>query len=756
MVNLLADGGEMTVSRPLASYVWGSWEVELPEGAVTQGEDKRVKRGFAAKLNEAEPALFERAFVRTDVNINVPRRASTVEESLDTAAKKTAGNVFFERDISESGLGMFVPNKDFQVGDLVNVLIWGKKLQLIVTSIEMVTRAANRTGWRVHVGGQMISDLKRLGKKSFDVERAIEEERRQRIGAEASLRSGVNSAHSIAASAASKADDATSKANTAVSKANTAESKADEAKTTVAQALSSAANFTAEARKYSEQAATASSQAAGYSDQALQHSQTARVHAQAAANSSSQAAGHSSAASAASEQARSHSEASRDYSSAAASESQNANAYSEAAAQAKTDAETARSKAEQARAGAETARSKAEIARSQAEIARSQAERSRSKAETARSEAETARFDAETARSKAETARSQAESERSKAETARSQAESERSKAEQARNDAEAKRSAAETARSQAESERSKAETARIKSETERVKANTARLQADIAREKAIESVKQQHATFRSFQAQRDAFQDEMINGIREVQKAIGQTHAKHLFISFKSSTSSGNVFVEDDKVKVEINKSGNVIVTGKGRWVGEIWVNARSKPSSGEAKQEAHKLAVPASNGSRVFMPFTMKMAHDRNGGSYIEIMYITKPLMALSESANYSTVVDIPRNQWTTVASGIKNVNHEGGHMTVRANWKAATYTDTYGVRLVSNGTPIETLSEDGIGPVFPWGNGDVTQSMLVSIPAGQSFSYSVQVYSSAPEVSQRRVRTMHNGYVMVEDNK
>ena len=714
MVNLLADGGEMTVSRPLASYVWGSWEVELPEGAVTQGEDKRVKRGFAAKLNEAEPALFERAFVRTDVNINVPRRASTVEESLDTAAKKTAGNVFFERDISESGLGMFVPNKDFQVGDLVNVLIWGKKLQLIVTSIEMVTRAANRTGWRVHVGGQMISDLKRLGKKSFDVERAIEEERRQRIGAEASLRSGVNSAHSIAASAASKADDATSKANTAVSKANTAESKADEAKTTVAQALSSAANFTAEARKYSEQAATASSQAAGYSDQALQHSQTARVHAQAAANSSSQAAGHSSAASAASEQARSHSEASRDYSSAAASESQNANAYSEAAAQAKTDAETARSKAEQARAGAETARSKAEIARSQAEIARSQAERSRSKAETARSEAETARFDAETARSKAE------------------------------------------TARSQAESERSKAETARIKSETERVKANTARLQADIAREKAIESVKQQHATFRSFQAQRDAFQDEMINGIREVQKAIGQTHAKHLFISFKSSTSSGNVFVEDDKVKVEINKSGNVIVTGKGRWVGEIWVNARSKPSSGEAKQEAHKLAVPASNGSRVFMPFTMKMAHDRNGGSYIEIMYITKPLMALSESANYSTVVDIPRNQWTTVASGIKNVNHEGGHMTVRANWKAATYTDTYGVRLVSNGTPIETLSEDGIGPVFPWGNGDVTQSMLVSIPAGQSFSYSVQVYSSAPEVSQRRVRTMHNGYVMVEDNK
>ena len=204
---LIADGGEMTVLRDLAAFSYGRWSVDWPESVP---EEQRPELpddrdfGYASKLKQ-DPGVFGRRFVRADVTIKaqdfdeagkpIPFSGeSDVEETLDDAAKRTDGDVFFEREITRAGLGALVPRVDFDVDSVVPVLIWGKTIPSPVTSIEDVVEQGAVVDYRVHVGGQLLQDDAARERANREIEATIAQERRERVKAVSKERKARKSA----------------------------------------------------------------------------------------------------------------------------------------------------------------------------------------------------------------------------------------------------------------------------------------------------------------------------------------------------------------------------------------------------------------------------------------------------------------------------------------------------------------------------------------------------------------------------------
>ena len=236
---LIADGGQVTFLRDLAAYSWGKWAVEWPE---TVPEDQRPKPtkddrdfGYVAKLGK-NPGRMGRRFTRSDVSITAAEYTaegkpiqhsgfSDVEDVLDAAQKRVGSDVFIERDITRAGLNGNVPYVDFDVDDVVPVLIWGKTLNLPVTSIQEVTQEGAVIDWQIHVGGELISNDLARERANQDIERAIAQERRERQDAVSTVDSKASSAVSTADSANAKSDQALKAATDAD---GTIQSKLDE------------------------------------------------------------------------------------------------------------------------------------------------------------------------------------------------------------------------------------------------------------------------------------------------------------------------------------------------------------------------------------------------------------------------------------------------------------------------------------------------------------------------------------------------
>lgn len=214
MYPLVADGGEVTVLRDLAAFSYGSWSVDWPESVP---EDQRPELpddrdfGYALKLKEP-PGRMGRRFVRANVSITAQdfdnegqpapfSGESDVEQVLEEAAERVDGDVFFEREITRAGLGALVPRVDFDVDDVVPVLIWGKTIMSPVTSIEDVAEAGAVVDYRVHVGGQLLRDDAARERANREVERTIAQERRERVESVAKERKARKAAVSAESSA---------------------------------------------------------------------------------------------------------------------------------------------------------------------------------------------------------------------------------------------------------------------------------------------------------------------------------------------------------------------------------------------------------------------------------------------------------------------------------------------------------------------------------------------------------------------------
>lgn len=177
-VVLVADGGEMTVGRQLATYTFGQFQTILPDGEEQVESDSRLQNGYIYRPDNPPSGRFDVGFVRADVSIDLGAQTSDLEDVIDTAQKRVAGEVYFEREISGPGLGRYRGGVDFEISDLVWVEIWGKRLQLPVTSIEDYFDSGALSE-RVHVGGQIISDFAQLKRHNDGLLQQIQNERAQ-------------------------------------------------------------------------------------------------------------------------------------------------------------------------------------------------------------------------------------------------------------------------------------------------------------------------------------------------------------------------------------------------------------------------------------------------------------------------------------------------------------------------------------------------------------------------------------------------
>lgn len=216
----VADAANVTVLRSVASTAFGKYELQVPEGIKIEDIHSFAapgnELGYVAGLTGERVSGMMRRFVRADVSVTAANESdpswvpdSNVDQVLREAEQRVSGDFFLESDITLAGLGPWTPFVDFQVGDTANVEIWGRVVQLPVTRIEPVVSDHSVVDFRVHVGGQLVSDEDARLAENETIRRALVEDRRDLAG----LKSQVSKAVKDSSEAKVTADEAKQKAD---------------------------------------------------------------------------------------------------------------------------------------------------------------------------------------------------------------------------------------------------------------------------------------------------------------------------------------------------------------------------------------------------------------------------------------------------------------------------------------------------------------------------------------------------------------
>ncbi|AEX40899.1 immunity-specific protein Beta371 [Corynebacterium diphtheriae 31A] len=208
----------MTVGRRQATYVYGSFDVRLPEGREQADVEKRLQNGYIYRPDKPAAGRFDVSFVRADATVDLTAQTSDLETQIEAAQLRTEGDIFFERDITDSGTGRYRPGIDIKRGDIVDVLIWGQILPLPITRWEMISDDTTSVGWRWHVGGAMIEDSEALRSHNDQLLQQIAQEKRQMAKSIGAVSQQAASAGTAAAKADGKAAAAQETAEDALEK----------------------------------------------------------------------------------------------------------------------------------------------------------------------------------------------------------------------------------------------------------------------------------------------------------------------------------------------------------------------------------------------------------------------------------------------------------------------------------------------------------------------------------------------------------
>lgn len=259
MYPIVADGGEMTVLRSLASDVYGKYDVAWPDNVPEEIRPKLPDDrafGYASRLGE-DRGRMGRRFIRTDISVQAAEYGpngmlpytgySDVEATLDAAAKKTSGDVFFGREFTREHLGSLEPWVDFKVGDKIPVEIWGKLLEPTVVSIEAVTDHGAVIDWRVRAGDTLLKDDEARERTLRDLERDMAQEIRERQSDVAKVRQTANAAKR-------EAGEAKQDAGEAKEAASNAERALADAKGIIQRSLAASTASTAQGHSFAQQA----------------------------------------------------------------------------------------------------------------------------------------------------------------------------------------------------------------------------------------------------------------------------------------------------------------------------------------------------------------------------------------------------------------------------------------------------------------------------------------------------------------------
>ncbi|MCG7239563.1 hypothetical protein [Corynebacterium minutissimum] len=168
---------DVTVSRQVASLVYGRFQVVVPDDAEPT-RDERYEDGYVYRPKTRPQGRFDLGFVRSDVTIDMNTQISDLEMVVDAAQTRAEGAVFVQQDLSGPGLSGYVPGVDFNVGDLVGLRLFkdAGPIELPVTSVTLLSEAE---GWESHVGGAQVDDAVARRKHNSEILRAVDAERRR-------------------------------------------------------------------------------------------------------------------------------------------------------------------------------------------------------------------------------------------------------------------------------------------------------------------------------------------------------------------------------------------------------------------------------------------------------------------------------------------------------------------------------------------------------------------------------------------------
>lgn len=244
MYTLIADGGDLTAGRRTASYVYGDWNVSVPDGDEQLKLDEKLGDGFVLKINNGRRlGRMDHTFVKEDVSIDMESKTTDLEAVVEDALGRTSGDVYFQRDIDGVGLNGTVPLRDYNIGDSVRVVRWGKAIPTIVTGIRVSTDKADRCGYTVHVGGELIKNRRLSTKLSDELRRQIAREL-------VDVRNDVGESNRTARRAVTTAGNAVTTAKSADTKATGAVTTANAANTTAKEALNRVADAEGKVQGY--------------------------------------------------------------------------------------------------------------------------------------------------------------------------------------------------------------------------------------------------------------------------------------------------------------------------------------------------------------------------------------------------------------------------------------------------------------------------------------------------------------------------
>ena len=233
----VADSATVTVMRPLASSVFGEYNLTIPEGLSIEDfyalSAPDNKLGYVGRLSPRRVGGLARRFMRADVAVTTVNPHdpawipdSNVDKTLTEAAKRVASDFFLESDITRAGLGTWREFEDFTVGDRVDVEIFGQMVRLPVTRIEPTVSDFSATDVVVHVGGQLVDDKAARLAENASIQKAVLQDQKELAG----LKTQVAAAQSSADKAQAAAGEADDKAQAAAGEAGQAQSAADAAR----------------------------------------------------------------------------------------------------------------------------------------------------------------------------------------------------------------------------------------------------------------------------------------------------------------------------------------------------------------------------------------------------------------------------------------------------------------------------------------------------------------------------------------------
>lgn len=170
---------EFIVTYPTATRLYGAWSVTYPDGT-SLSEDQRKRSVYVYALkNDLGNGFFIQAFLKSDININIPAGITDIAQVIDGAEKANEMTTTFTRDIEGLEVGNANPGVDVSPGDVVDVMVGpGMFREAKVSGIEFV---ATPTGVvrKIKISKDILNRNEKLLKHQSDTWLRIIDERKR-------------------------------------------------------------------------------------------------------------------------------------------------------------------------------------------------------------------------------------------------------------------------------------------------------------------------------------------------------------------------------------------------------------------------------------------------------------------------------------------------------------------------------------------------------------------------------------------------